>query len=122
MADLDKSLQNVSQMRYTIYDDDITVWTSERLVRQQLRAIQDGRNKIPELSNNTDLKISAEKTSVVAIPSAQAGQHLYSDRLSPFYYGGTPLLTVPVTRTLTTLIEESAHYTTWLTGRWETTD
>ncbi|KAG0422877.1 hypothetical protein HPB47_001325 [Ixodes persulcatus] len=69
MTDLALALEAVPQVRYTIYADNVTLWTTAGLSSDQQYHMQRALDIVTTFAQNTGLELSKEKTIYMVIPA-----------------------------------------------------
>ena len=69
MVDLALDLEAVPQVRFIIYADDVTLWTTAGGARSQQHNMQSALDVVTTFAVRSGLEISKEKTTYMVIPS-----------------------------------------------------
>ncbi|XP_077551193.1 uncharacterized protein LOC144164800 [Haemaphysalis longicornis] len=123
MADLPPHLDGIKGLRFTIYADDITLWTKGGSIGEQEQAMQQGLNTITSFLTEVGLAPSPEKTVFVVL----AKKRLHKQNIKSQFkltINGVPIKERPTVRILGLDIDEDGGATTWLkklTATWKST-
>lgn len=86
MIDLAKRLEEIPEHSFTIYADDITLWTNSRPAADQQRTLQAALNAIDDYLPQTGMSPSPEKTTYIVICGSPQDEMYLS-----LFFGGKKL-------------------------------
>lgn len=82
MADLLPTLDKISGICYTIYADDITIWSTGGSLGEQEQALQQGLNTTTDFLESAGLSPSPEKTVFVVVANAHLSKQQVKDQIN----------------------------------------
>ncbi|KAG0442800.1 hypothetical protein HPB47_015607 [Ixodes persulcatus] len=111
MTDLALALEAVPQVRYTIYADDVTLWTTAGLASDQQYHMQRAVDIVTTFAQNTGLELSKEKTMYMVIPAkrkkSRTDIHLHVE--------GAPITQADSVKILGVPFDHHGRANTWMT-------
>lgn len=113
MAALPHELDKVPQLGFTIYADDISIWTRESSLSQQQDTLQAGLDTIENHLRRVGLQASPEKTSFVVLAPKRLREAKISDAFN-LVLAGKRIVAAPSVKILGLLIDETGGADLWL--------
>ncbi|KAM7284348.1 hypothetical protein ISCGN_001442 [Ixodes scapularis] len=114
MAGLPARLAEIEGIGFTIYADDITIWTSGGPPGAQEQALQDGLNTVADYLREVEMTPSPEKTTYVVVADA-SNRKKGVKNLFNLCLDGRPIQCQHSIRVLGLPIDEDGGASTWLT-------
>ncbi|KAG0415201.1 hypothetical protein HPB47_007649 [Ixodes persulcatus] len=111
MTDLAQALEAVSQVCYTIYADDVTLWTTTGNATDQQRHMQSALDIVTTFTCNTGFELSKDKTMYMVIPAKRRS----SSSDMQLCVEGTPITPTDNIKILGVPFNKNRRASTWIT-------
>lgn len=113
MARLPEKLERVKDLKFAIYADDITLWSTRGSVGEQERTIQDGLDAVQVFLEEVGMRASSEKTEYVVVLAGKKREANATRNAFHLTLDGQTILRKPSIRILGHLIDEDGKAQTW---------
>lgn len=114
MTALAKKLEKIPNLSFTIYADDVTIWTKGGQTGKQVKAIKEALRAIDDFAEEVGLQVAPEKTALVIIATPEGRKATASKH--KFTSAGRQLEPTSSTKILGMNISQDGKAKEWLEG------